>query len=359
MEPIEDLTGMLNLMVQPAFCVTDGKISHVNLAAQQRMIPLGLPIREALTTGIEEYEEFTDGTLYLTLSLGGERLGASVVKFQGADLFRLEHEEEQENLQALALAAQELRKPLGNVMAMTDQFFPQTDPDPAQSEQMARINRGLYQMLRIIGNMSDAYRYSLESAPHMETRDVCDILSELFSKSAELIRHTGVTLRFKPEIDRAYTLVDTEKLERAVSNMLSNALKFTPSGGSIDARLSKRGRMLYLTLEDSGSSVDPALRSSVFSRFQRSPGLEDSRHGIGLGLVFIRSAAALHGGTVLMEYPGSGGTRITMSIAITQSKDPMVRSPRIVIDYAGERDHQLIELSDALPAELYNVQSIN
>ena len=70
-------------------------------------------------------------------------------------------------------------------------------------------------------------------------------------------------------------------------------------------------------------------------------------------MVLIRSAAATHGGSVLIDHPEGVGTRITMTLAIRQDTPGAVRSPLLRMDSAGERDHGLIELSQQLPAELY------
>ena len=67
----------------------------------------------------------------------------------------------------------------------------------------------------------------------------------------------------------------------------------------------------------------------------------------------IRTAAAHHGGAVLIDQPEGVGTRITMTMSIRQSKQATLRSNVLRVDYAGERDHGLIELSECLPTELY------
>lgn len=360
MEQIED-TAMLDLMTRPAFCVSGGTVTRVNDAARRRTVTEGTPIGDLLVTGAREYREFRDGCLYLTLSLSGIPCGASVTRMEDCDIFLLEQDEDQAELQAMALAAQELRQPLTSVMTVADRLFPLTgeDADPAMQDQVARINRGLFQMLRIISNMSDAYRYCQDTVSRQETRDICGILEELFSAAAPLIAHTGMQLRFTGLNEPVYCLVDAEKLERAVNNILSNAVKFAPKGGTIDAKLSRTGNMLYLTVQDSGSGVPGDLRSSVYSRFRREPGLEDSRYGIGLGMVLIRSAAAAHGGTVLMEQSPERGNRLTMTVSIQESPETVVRSRVLHVDYAGERDHRLLELSDSLPADLYQKENIN
>ncbi len=355
MEQINDAIAMLELIRQGAFCVQNGIITGTNEAARKHAIAAGTAVADLLLTGSEEYSQYQSGCLYLTLNLSGAPCGASVTSVSGVHVFVLEQADDQAELQAMALAAQELRQPLTNIMTVADRLFPLAgeESDPQLQDQVSRINRGLFQMLRIISNMSDAYRYSQGAEVSQQTRDISAILDEVFAAAAPLIAHTGTKLNYTGLSESVYCLVDAEKLERAVSNILSNALKFASKGGSIDARLTRKGTMLYLTVQDSGSGIPDALRGRIYTQFRREPGIEDSRYGIGLGMVLIRSAAAAHGGTVLIEQSPQLGTRLTMTLAIRQSSDTMVRSSMLHVDYAGERDHRLLELSDSLPAELY------
>lgn len=355
MEQQKDTMAMLDLIIRPAFCVKDGVIVQVNKAAEGHTLEVGMPISPLFATGREEYADFTDGCLYLTLQLSGAEQSASVVRMDGFDVFLLEDDSDQAELKAMALAAQNLREPLTGIMTVAESLFSELESIDgyALSDQAAQISRGLFQMLRILGNMSDADRYRNTSLFRQETRDITALIGDLFEKISAMSAHTGVEVRFTNLPETVYCLVDFEKLERAVYNIFSNSLKFTPKGGYIDAKLIRRGTRLYLTVQDSGSGVPMAQQSSIYSRFLRQPGLEDGRHGIGLGMVLIRSAATAHGGTVLVEQPKDQGMRITMSLEIRQSKSTAVRSPILRVDYAGEWDHGLIELSESLPANLY------
>lgn len=359
MEQKEDIFTMLEQLERPAFFAQDGRILRVNSAAQRCLITAGTPIETLLTTGLQEYAAFQGGCLHLTLRAAGENRGASVTRVGQLDMFALDQAEDNAELQAMALAAQELRQPLAGIMTVADRLFPiaGTESDPVLQDQIARINRGLFQMLRIVGNMSDAYRYSQNASPAMQTQDISALLDELFQCSAPLVSHAGVELQYTGLSEPVYGLVDAEKLERGISNIISNAVKFSPKGSCIDVRLTRKGNMLYLTVQDGGNGVANELRGSVYTRYQRNPGIEDGRYGIGLGMVLIRAAAAIHGGTVLMEQ--GERNRVTMTIAIRQSPDGTVRSNRLLVDYAGERDHRLIELADVLPSELYRKENIN
>lgn len=356
MEQINDAIAMLDLMTRGAFCVKNGTIAGVNDAARKHAITAHTPVADILLTGKQEYPVFREGCLYLTLNLSGTVCGATVFPMNGFDVFLLDQDEDQTKLQTMALAAQELRQPLTSVMTIADRLFPLPDAeaDPELQDQVARINRGLFQMLRIVSNMSDAYQYCQKETVYQQVRNICSILDEVFHSFAPLVAHAGAQLNYSGLNESIYCLVDAEKLERAVSNILSNALKFLSADGVIDARLTRKRNMLYLTVQDNGTGFPESMRSNIFAHFLREPGIEDGRFGIGLGLVLIRNAAAAHGGTVLIEHCGERGTRLTMTLAIRQSTNSTVRSNILSVDYAGERDHRLLELSESLPADLYN-----
>lgn len=352
---------LLDYITQPAFGVKDGQIVQVNEAARLRFLEPGTDVTQILAAGQAEYAAFTGGCLYLNVTCGGSVCGASVTRAEGFDLFVLEPVPIQEQLQAIALAARELRAPLFGVLTATDQLFPAVDrqASAAEKKQMARINRGLFQLQRVISNMSDAYRYAADSPGEKETRDICALVDEILEKAAALAAEAGFNLHYQGLPKQLYCLIDPQLIERAVYNMISNAMKFTPKGGRIDAVLRHRGDRVYLTVQDSGPGIPDSLRGSVFSRYLREPGIEDGRFGIGLGLVLVRAAAAAHDGTVLIEQPEDAGTRITMTVALRQRQDNVFSSPFLSVDYAGERDHGLLELSDVLPTALYYPEDIN
>jgi signal transduction histidine kinase len=213
-----------------------------------------------------------------------------------------------------------------------------------------KLNQSLMQMLRLVSNMSDISRYS--ASCRMEIRDADAFLLELFEK-AQTLTGNKVHLTFEGLKHPIFTLVDPEQLERAVWNILSNCMKFLPESGTIHASLTQRNRFLQLTIEDSGSGIAQQVQSTLFQRYLRQPGIEDPRYGLGLGMSIVRTAAANHGGTVLVSPAKNGGTRITMTIAIRPDDSTTLRSPVFRPDYTGGFDHGLVELSDCLSSGLY------
>ncbi len=352
MEHTGDDRGMLDLLIRPAFSVSNGIIRHINHAAAGYALEPGKPVAELLASGHEEYAALQSGCLYLTVRIGASLLGASVTKMDRFDVFTLDTEGSEPELHAISLAARELREPLADLMVAAEQLLPALSRESGQ--QTAQMNRSLHQLLRLVGNMSDAARYTGEIVPTLETRDICAIFDEVFEKAAALAAHTGVQLEYHSLQKSILCPVDTEKLERAVYNLISNAIKFSQPGDRVQAALTLHGSKLHLTVEDSGSGIPAELQGSLYARYLRQSNIEDSRHGIGLGMVMVRSAAIAHGGTVLMQQREGGGTKITMTFATRRPTDSF-RSPVMHIDYTGEHDHGLIELADLLPAEVYSV----
>ena len=347
MEVQNTVLDWLNRYSCPAFLTQENIITACNSAAEALLLRPGMDIRELLMTGEEEYTRFYGGCLYLKLKLSAKGCGASVTKEALGDLFLLDQEPEDSDLRSLALAARELRSPLSNLMIAADAL--KTVEDPYLQEQLARLNRSLHQMHRLVNNMSDAGRSDLLSPAGIH--DLNRLFHDIFEKIRTQLDATNVTLTYEGLSQSVYGLANAAQMERAVLNIVSNALKFLPESGFIRASLTRQQNMLQLSIQDSGSGIADNVLGNVFTRYQRQPGIEDSRYGIGLGMVLIRSAAADHGGTVLIDRPEGGGTRVTMTMAIRQ-EEPILRTP--VISPAADTSRLVLtELSESLPWECY------
>lgn len=358
---MEEKVNMLELLLRPAFLVRDGRVAQTNQEAARYLIAEGTPIRDLIVAGLEEYEAFSGGCLCLTLQIEGQRFAASVVPSENGQLFFLEQDVLDAKLQSMALVAQELRGPLSGMMAASDQLFPMeaVRSDDAARAYAAQMNRRMFQMLRLVSNMSDAARFAARHPGTMEYVDVTALLDEIFQKSIPLAEQSRKTLHYSATHEHVITLADRELLERAVYSLISNAMKFSPDGSRIHASLTHRGNTLRFSIEDPGCGIDTGIQGSLFSRYLRQPALEDPRQGLGLGLLMVRLAASAHGGTVLFDQPGGIGTRVTLTLTIHQENQSTLRAARLRIDYAGERDHALVELADVLDPSIYDVQQIN
>ena len=335
MEISNNALGMLSLIERPAFIACEGKITAVNSAAARYRLAEGKSLDELHP---ETPETSQSATLTLTVTIEGSPMPATVTKMDGFDLYVLTPEEDTLPLRTLAMASQQLRIPLASLMNALENI-----PNPQAA-------RSAHQLHRAICYMSDALRYSGYRAPTLTAvniRSFADsIMESVIAHAQDLqaeITYSGLTADI-------YCGVDEELLERAILNMISNSLK---SGStSIHVKLKRQRDTLHFSVTDNGKSVPDHLKSQLFNRYSREPGIYDTGYGLGLGMVIIQAAAAAHKGTVLMEHLPEGGLRLTLTIAI-QDRGNEVRSPILRMDYLGGMDHVLTELSDVLPDSKY------
>lgn len=341
-----DMLGMLDLLTAPGFCVKDNHLIRVNAAAAGLLLEEGMDVLLLLGAGADAYLPFDNGCLFLTVTHLGKSWNASVTRCAAGDIFLLEEPEPPE-LQALALAAKELRGPLNTAMLMADKLLDSGQPE--LMDPLSRLNRGLYQLLRIVGNMSDA---GSQPAASQSIHEMKTVLNETGQKLTALAESAGMQLHYTGLTEPVYSLCDPLQLERALMNLLSNAIKFSPRGGTITLSCSLSGNQLRLSMEDPGCGIGDELLRSIFYRYLRQPAIEDSRFGLGLGLPLVRSTARQHGGTVLIDQPEGSGTRVTLTLAIRR-EDPLLREP-VLLPVSGGYDSGRIELADVLPTELYD-----
>lgn len=354
METSQEILALLEQIQQPVFLVKDGKIAHVNHEAQIRQIGPGIAVKELIAIGATEYQHFVNGRLLLTLKINQAIYNASVVKSAGYDVFYLESEFPSPELRALALAAQNLRDPLSSAMLSIDNLSQKTaeQSSSALTEDINKLRQQLHRLQRLVGNMSDASQYDQKRGIKMENRDAVSIIKEIVDKAAELTEACHCQFEWSAPAGPVFCMIDAEKLERALWNLISNAIRHSAQGGTIKVSLQLGLNKLYLSVQNAQQIAESSIYHDLFFRFLREPGLESN--GIGLGLTLIRGAAAVHNGTVLIEHPNGEGLKFTMSLALEPSGKSQLRSPTFIdVDYSGGFDRALIELSDILPPESY------
>lgn len=354
MEHTTDSPELLETLMYPAFTVKDGIILHLNQAASQYGIQKDCQVADIISVGKDDYAAYTSGKLCLVLCVEGITHNATVIATDTFHLFCMESDYTQPELRAFALAAQQLRGPLSSAMASTDLLLP-GNQSTEDLKHIAQINHSLYQLLRIVSNMSDAAAYAGNQLTQMELSNAVSIFDEVLEKASVIAEKANRTIRYKSVCKDVPSLIDAEKVQRAVLNIISNAMKFSAKESTIDAQLRVTDTHFIFSVWDNSPIKQRLPLGDMFSRFLRQPGLEDNRTGIGLGLSIIRSVAASHKGTVLLEQPENAGLKITMTIARQLPQKNQFHSPvRLPIDHTGGRDICLLELSDTLPASLYN-----
>ena len=139
----------------------------------------------------------------------------------------------------------------------------------------------------------------------------------------------GVVLEYEPSPPPAMVLIDFDRMEQVVNNLLVNAIKFTPAGGRVTVSVQADGAVAELVVVDSGEGIDPAFLPHVFSPFRQADSSAARRHGgLGLGLAIVDNLVRLHHGSVQAASPGLGqGTRVTVRLPLAVSGEATVAPP--------------------------------
>lgn len=349
------VTEILSFIVSPAFSVCDGTITHCNEAAKRHLFSSGMSVASLLTDNQTEYTSFQDGCLFITLRHNHQFYSASVSHVDDANIFVIEEDQDRAELKTLSLTAANMRQPLSSMIAAAGSLASSLEQnnDPKVKAHLQHMNRNLNRMHRMLCNMSDTLQYADGISNHMICQNIVSVVEGIFQRSQQLCEQSNIHLEYSIPNEAILCTIDEALLERGIYNILSNAIKFSPTGSTIHASLTCCNHRVYISIKDQGTGISRDILNNVFSRYRRQPGLEDSRFGLGLGLALVRCTAKVHSGTVLVDHPDQIGTRITISFPIRKSSTPLVRSSAKRVDYAGGWDHSLLELSDVMPADLY------
>ncbi|TAH42102.1 MAG: sensor histidine kinase [Betaproteobacteria bacterium] len=210
----------------------------------------------------------------------------------------------------LSNAAHQLRTPLAG-MLMQLELLNAALPAELQPR-VERLRVSAQRLTRLTNQMLALARSSRQAASMVEgllrPLDLATLIEERASDFADRALARGIDLAFEPA--RASVQGSDWMLRELISNLLDNAIKYTPPGGHVTLRCGEDGAgHPWLEVEDDGPGIPPADRERVFERFQRLAGAEVE--GSGLGLAIVREVAGRHQATVTIESGGSGaGTRI-------------------------------------------------
>ena len=211
----------------------------------------------------------------------------------------------------LAMVSHDLRSLLGGI-ALSAELLKDTrdveDPFVKVDKYVERIQRFSARMNRIVGDLVDvasieAGKLSLDrvrSDPALVLRDALEAFDHAASRY-------GITLRGERAAAPGAVELDHERILQVLTNLVGNALKFTPRGGEIVLRLGRRGDDVCFAVTDSGPGIPAEMLDKIFERYVQLT--EGERQGLGLGLYISKSIVDEHGGRIWAEStPGAGST---------------------------------------------------
>ena len=223
---------------------------------------------------------------------------------------------DQQRVDLTAAISHDLRTPLASVRAMAEALADGVvEEEKERSRYYALMQREVERLDRMIGDLFDLAQLD-SGALRLDRRllPVQEIVSEVVEGMRPQAERAGIDLQFvAPDASLPDVPLDGSRFERAVSNLVRNAIQHTPKGGEIRASVSREGRWVTLNVSDDGEGFDAALAEHVWDRFYRGDKARGRKgsvgDGAGLGLSIVRGFVEAHGGEVACtSSPGNGAT---------------------------------------------------
>jgi len=224
----------------------------------------------------------------------------------------------------LAMLGHELRNPLGAIAGASG-VLKLGAQEAAAERARAVIDRQVQHLSRLVDDLLDVGR--LTSGKVWLNRQPLD-LGELLTSAMNEWRMAGRFARHQitAQVVPVWVDADEARIEQVLGNLIGNALKFTPAGGSVSVRLAREHDTAVLQVADTGAGIPQNLGDKIFELFvQGERGLDRAQGGLGIGLTLVKTLVGLHGGTVAATSDGPGhGSVFTIRIP---SIDPPAAAP--------------------------------
>ncbi len=181
---------------------------------------------------------------------------------------------------------------------------------------LATMQRNGYMLLKLINNLLDLNK--LEEGKmriKIKTVDFLEYVSSRLNSVKPLADQKNIKLYFQHPPDKIELSIDPDQFEKVILNLLSNALKFTPSKGKVTVYVEEKKQTVALIVEDNGIGIPPEMHKSIFDRFSQVDGSKSRLHeGTGIGLSLVREIVNLHGGSVRVESKTGKGSRFVVDL---------------------------------------------
>ncbi len=260
----------------------------------------------------------------------GEIVGAVALASDITQLYQLERQKDE----FLSIASHELRTPLTSMKMLTQLTRRQSErAGSSVSGHMERMERAITRMEQLISDLLDVSRIEAgKLTMRLEPCRLSDLCQQIVDEQAAA---TGRTIRFAAPEESLEVEVDADRIGQVLTNLLSNALKYSPASAPVTLSLTHEGETVILCVRDQGQGIPAEELPHIFDRFYRVPGIEvqsGSGIGLGLGLHICREIVERHGGHIWAESTVGQGSAFSVALPVagppTHAPVESVSAPR-------------------------------
>lgn len=219
----------------------------------------------------------------------------------------------------------ELRTPL-NVIISIEQLITDLNnkskdiPKDKLKYYMTTLRKNSDRLLNLINNIIDTSKIDSGSYKlDMKEHDIVYVVEELAMSMKDFIESKGIELIIDPEIEEKAVVCDKVEIEKCIINLLGNAVKFTPSGGSIKVSIFDLGNEVKISVKDTGVGIDKKYQDIIFDRFSQAyNNISEENGGSGLGLTLVKQLVKLHKGKIYLESEIGKGSEFIIILPVKQ-----------------------------------------
>lgn len=226
-------------------------------------------------------------------------------------LGELEHSLQRMN-EFLAMLGHELRGPLSSIRNCATFLAAQTTDPVRQAKAVRMLDRQVDLLTRLLDGLLDAGRLTSGKLRISPTRALfASMLSDAIESVSPVVSERKQRLSVSMPPGQIWASVDSTRITQVLQNLLSNASKFTPVGGSIDIIVDVRSDRLFVTVKDNGVGMDPRAIDGLFRLFSQGQSEQNAeKSGLGIGLALSRAIVEMHGGRITgtSDGPGKGSS---------------------------------------------------
>ena len=268
------------------------------------------------------YQTWWAKMLYVLFTLGGLTfifyffIARAKMKMQ----MQIEHLERnkieeisQEKVRFYINMSRELRTPLSLILAPLEELVEEKNKfDDRIQQKLSYVYRNGRKLLHLVNQLLDFRRAESGALPiHVAMNNVDELAGNVFTMFKENAQKRNIAYQYRSELDASLLPIDRTYVEMILTNLLSNAFKFTPDGGEITLSVWKKENCFGFTVKDTGVGIAPEKLARIFERFYQA---SEGRKGSGIGLSLVKCLVEKHHGSISVESKPNQGSEFRIEL---------------------------------------------